>query len=380
VAILTWEPATRRWFGLRDKVIGWTPEQRAGRLKYCIENRRFLMLDEGKNLASMVLSRSVDRLKIDGEKVFGHDFMLAETFVDPSLGYEGTCYKAAGWSDAGLTQGGRGAQERSKKRYFLKELQVNAIDKLKSPELSPTDLANPRQKTLTLERLNLESLRKKLEAVPDHRKKCWYPLSSVLAMVIAAVLCGKTNAKEIYRWIAQLSRDVVKSLGCRQAPSYCMIWRTISLTDQAALTQALGSWLAEQTERLYVDRNLRLLSLDGKTLRTASKAAGVDLHVLSIIDTVAKVFLDQQLVGEKTNEIPVAQELLSKMELDAKTVITADALHTQKKTAEVILKKTPITSLPSKTTSQNSRQRFSKTPPKRLGQLRTILRSLDMAE
>ena len=316
---------------------------------------RFLMLSEGKNLASMVLSRSTDRLGEDGRELFGHDFLLAETFVDPSRGYEGTCYKAAGWQDIGLTQGGRGSQKRSKKRYFIKELKANAIAKLKSIELSDTDTINPRQKTLTLERINLLSLKKKFDSVPDYRKHVgWYPLSSIFALTSVAVFCGKTNAKDIYRWISNLSLELLKSLGCRKVPSYSMIWRTLRYTDHEALSKVLGSWLGEQTERLYIDRNFRILSLDGKRLRTASKASDSEIHILSLIDTVAKVFLEQRSVGEKTNEIPVAQKLLNEIKLDANTIVTADAMHTQTKTAEAIIKKTLITSLQSKTINRSS--------------------------
>lgn len=96
VALITWEPGTRKWFGLRDRLIGWSKTQKEQRLKYCVKNRRFLMLTRRKNLASKVLARSVARLNADGAKMFGHQFLLAETFVDLSRGYEGTCYKAAG--------------------------------------------------------------------------------------------------------------------------------------------------------------------------------------------------------------------------------------------------------------------------------------------
>lgn len=100
--------------------------------------------------------------------------------------------------------------------------------------------------------------------------------------------------------------------------------------------------------------HFRILSLDGKRLRTASKASDSEIHILSLIDTVAKVFLEQRSVGEKTNEIPVAQKLLNEIKLDANTIVTADAMHTQTKTAEAIIKKTLITSLQSKTINRSS--------------------------
>jgi hypothetical protein len=52
VAILTWEPKVRLWFGLRDKLIGWTKEQKQQRLQYCVENRRFCPASPGNGILS----------------------------------------------------------------------------------------------------------------------------------------------------------------------------------------------------------------------------------------------------------------------------------------------------------------------------------------
>jgi hypothetical protein len=93
----------RRFFGMRDRIIGWSKSQRQQRLKYCAENRCFLLLIKEPNLASKVLAQSEARLEQDAQKRFGHGFLLAETFVDPSKGSYGGCYKAAGWVNRGLT-------------------------------------------------------------------------------------------------------------------------------------------------------------------------------------------------------------------------------------------------------------------------------------
>ncbi len=292
-------------------------------------------------------------------------------------GLDGTCYKAQGWTEIGLTQGGRGKDERSKKLYFVKELKANALAKLKAPELTSSDTKNPRQKILSLEQLNLQSLRQKLDAIPDYRKhQGWYPMTSIYALMIAAVLCGETTAKGMWRWISELSKELLRSLGCRQAPSYSMIWNVLRKTDHTALEEALCSWLKEQSDKMHVDKSIRILSLDGKTLRSAAKASGTELHVLTLIDTIAKTIRARRPVDGKTNEIPVAQELLKDEPLDAATIVTADAMHTQDNFAEVILKKTPITSSLSKTISQISEKPSSTRLQRKTGRYRTLLRSL----
>ena len=381
IAILTWESGARKWFGLRDRVIGWTKEQKAERLKYTVENRRFLMLVQEKNLASKILSESVARLGKDANLLLGHEFMYAETFVDPSRGYEGTCYKAAGWTDAGMTQGGRGPEVRSKKRYFIKELSVHAVAKLKAPELTISDINKAKRSTLILDQIDFKSLKSKLDAVPDFRGPAGkYPLTSMFALIIVAVLCGETSAKGAWRWISSLSFPILRNLGCRDKPSYVTVWRALSKTDSKALEEALCEWLGAQNKKLYIDSKVRIMSLDGKKLRTASKISDADMYVLSLIDTISKTLVKQIPVGEKTNEIPVAQAMLAEQNLNASTIITADAMHTQKKLAQTIVKKTLTTSCPSKTTNQISEKPLSKTHQKKAGRFRTVLRNLPTGE
>lgn len=377
VAILTWEPKTRHWFGLRDRLIGWTENQRKTRHKYCIENRRFLMLVKEKNLASQVLSKSIEQLGKDTMSVYGHECLLAETFVDPSKKFEGTCYKAAGWTDAGLTRGGRGADTRSPKRYFIKELKVNALAKLKAPHLTPSDTVNPRQSVLSLETFDIRGLKERIDSIPDYRKhKGWYPLSSLLALTITAVLSGESTMSEIHRWIGDLSDETLRSLGCRKSPSYSVIRSTLIKIDHTALSATLCAWLSEQERRVHIDRSIKTLSLDGKCLRAASSAGGTEIHILELIDSVTQVVKGQMKVSDKENEIPVAREMLLKEPLDAQTIVTADALHTQKKTAATIVKKTLTTSSQSKIIRRTSENPSSKKPPSKIGRLQSILKSL----
>lgn len=374
LGILTWEAGTRQWFGKRDRLIGWTAEQKGKRLKYCIENVRFLMLKQGEqNLASHILSLSVGRLSEDAQALYGHDVVLAETFVDLSRGYEGTCYKAAGWLDAGLTAGGHGREDWSKKHYFVKELKKDATAKLRAPELSPSDTVNPRQKVLFLEQLDVVSLKLRLETIPDFRKHVGrYPLVPLLALIIAAVLAGASDVMAIYRWISSLSAEFLKSLGCRQAPSHTTLWRVLTGIEHSVLQKELCEWLAEQSKKCYVASALRQICLDGKTLRASSKARGSQLHLVTMIEAISKTIMAQQLTDEKSNEIPKVAEMLEQTPLDAQTLVTADALNTQDKTAEVVQKKTAITSSPSKIISPTCERQLSKKLRLKVGLNRTL--------
>lgn len=92
--------------GCRDRYIGWDGVQRPKRLHLVTNNMRFLVLPWVRvpHLASHVLSRIVCRIGEDWKRIYGHDVVLLETFVDVSR-FRGTCYRAANWRYVGRTKG-----------------------------------------------------------------------------------------------------------------------------------------------------------------------------------------------------------------------------------------------------------------------------------
>jgi hypothetical protein len=90
----------------RDKYIGWTHDQRKKKLRYIVNNARFLILPwvKCKNLASKILSLTSHRLSGDWQDRYGYQPVLLETFVERNR-FTGTCYKAANWVLVGQTKG-----------------------------------------------------------------------------------------------------------------------------------------------------------------------------------------------------------------------------------------------------------------------------------
>jgi predicted transposase YbfD/YdcC len=72
-------------------------------------------------------------------------------------------------------------------------------------------------------------------------------------------------------------------------------------------------------------------SVDGKTLR-GSGPAGAQVHLLAVLDQRTGAVLAQVDVAGKTNEIIRFQPLLEPLDLTT-TLVTADALHTQREHA-----------------------------------------------
>lgn len=92
----------------RDNYIGWSEIARKYNLNQVIGNDRFLILPtvQVPNLASHILSLTLQRLPGDWEEKYNTKPVLVETFIDDSR-FSGACYKATNWECVGQTSGSR---------------------------------------------------------------------------------------------------------------------------------------------------------------------------------------------------------------------------------------------------------------------------------
>jgi hypothetical protein len=78
------------------------------------------------------------------------------------------------------------------------------------------------------------------------------------------------------------------------------------------------------------------IAIDGKTLRGSHKGAQKAIHLLSAVIHKEGVVFAQEQVDEKTNEIKHVKPLFENIDIEG-SVVTADALHTQKDFANYLL-------------------------------------------
>jgi len=90
----------------RDEYIGWTHEQCRRRRALIANNARLLCLPQCSypNLVSRFMKLMLKRLSDDWMNKWGHPIAFVESFVDPRY-FQGTCYKASGWTNLGDTVG-----------------------------------------------------------------------------------------------------------------------------------------------------------------------------------------------------------------------------------------------------------------------------------
>jgi hypothetical protein len=121
---------------VRDQWIGWDDGTRQLRLQHIVNNSRLLLVARIRNLASMVLSCALKRLRADWRRQYGVDPWLVETLVDRKRFYGG-CYRAANFTVLGETSG-RGRMDRGHERHgaevktvMVYPLVKDAADRLK---------------------------------------------------------------------------------------------------------------------------------------------------------------------------------------------------------------------------------------------------------
>jgi len=105
----------------RDACIGWSQTARQTNLPLVVNHSRFLILPwvHVPNLASHILSLAARQLPRDWLAAYGAQPVLLETLVDGTR-YHGGCYRAANWTEVGLTQG-RGRMDRSRKAQGVRK-------------------------------------------------------------------------------------------------------------------------------------------------------------------------------------------------------------------------------------------------------------------
>ena len=183
--------------------------------------------------------------------------------------------------------------------------------------------------------------------VPDPRRARGkrYELWFLLVCLTAALLSNCDSLDAVGQWCALHQEVLARYCGPRRylTPTGSLFrW----LLPQLAVAEIEGA-LARWTQRKLAAPADDALALDGKTARGARCGEQAAPHFLSLSTHATQETLCQAAVGEKTNEIPVAQALLRVLPI-AGRVITADALHTQVQTAQIILERQAAYLLPVK--------------------------------
>ena len=179
-----------------------------------------------------------------------------------------------------------------------------------------------------------------LAEIPDPRKKKGrrHPLASMLALTVVGLLCGQRSYTAIAKW-ARLHPDLRNALGftAKQTPAAATFHYLYRQLDITAVEKKLTQWTTQTLASLQTfTSRLTGVAMDGKTLGNSHSQDVQRTHLLAAVSHEVGIPLAECAVSEKTNEIPVSLELLKAFDV-ANTVITTDALLTQRKFCQEIL-------------------------------------------
>jgi hypothetical protein len=174
----------------------------------------------------------------------------------------------------------------------------------------------------------------KMVADPRKRRGRRFSPAAILAVALAATIAGAQSFSAIGEWATDAPAAVLARLGVtRGVPSEKTIRRVLQRLDADGLDSVLSAWTWLRARTVG---GVTVISFDGKTVRGARDATGRLTHLLSGICQATGVILTQVGVDGKTSEVPVLRKLLTVLEI-AGCVITADAAHTCRETAQHIV-------------------------------------------
>lgn len=177
--------------------------------------------------------------------------------------------------------------------------------------------------------------------------KVEYPLHEILMVAFLAVMSGIEMFTDIEAFGNSREKWLKKYFGVLHGiPSHDTFRRVLSIIGPDHLQMATVAFLIENIKLIkrafkIEAGGMRQLCVDGKTARGTGRLKGTareikQMHTLHVYDRSNGICIVSREVGDKTNEIPVAQEVLRMLNLKD-TVVTFDALNTQKETIAAII-------------------------------------------
>ena len=326
------------------------------------------------------MSRTLRRLSTDWVAAWGHPVLLVETFVDPSR-HIGTCYGASSFLRLGETQGygrrsGRYVAHGQIKDVYVRALHRRSIEVLSGTFDHPLMSADPRSQVALIDfnTADLENLIERLETITDprHKRGVRHSFSTTLVLIACATLAGHKSLVALSEWCDSSSQEVLTRLGARVSPqtglrippSHATIRRAAMSVDPDELDLVVNTWAGEQADRRGrtpvhasttapdveddcdttdtdggggTGADLVGIAVDGKTVRGAKRTDGTQVQLLAALRHDTGMVIGQRNVeNDKTNEILAFAPLLAPLALSGR-VVTADAMHTQRKAAEVVV-------------------------------------------
>jgi predicted transposase YbfD/YdcC len=164
-----------------------------------------------------------------------------------------------------------------------------------------------------------------------------YNLLDIIFIALCAVVSGANDCVAMEKFGKSKRAWLEKYLSLPDGtPCHDTFTRVFAAVDGEAFVACFLKWV----EALQESTDGQLVAIDGKTARaTLDRAKGKNpLHIVSAWAAENRLFLGQEVVDEKSNEISAIPKLLAVLELTG-AIVTIDAMGCQKEIAAKIREK-----------------------------------------
>ena len=175
-----------------------------------------------------------------------------------------------------------------------------------------------------------------LRTVPDHRSDRGkrFELAYLIGLILLGLIKGKVSLDACVKFGRARKKWLSRWFDTTHGvPDATTIGRALAATSVQDVIQAVNRFI-----RVVDGVSIEVgVSLDGKTVKAISEIKRSCRHFVSIFSHTTCRILDQEGVVSKENEITATPRLLGRLDLIG-TMVTADALLTQKKITKAIRK------------------------------------------
>jgi predicted transposase YbfD/YdcC len=150
------------------------------------------------------------------------------------------------------------------------------------------------------------------------------------------MLCGYRSYSAIADWGRGYGQKLARALGCtgEQTPCAATLHHVLRRLDRSLVEAALGAWAESVLTAVPPGAGeLEAFAIDGKTLRGSRTPGAPAVPLLSVLSHRLGLTVWQQAGADKTNAIPVLEEVLCGLLLEGR-VITVEAWLTQRALAQ----------------------------------------------
>lgn len=191
----------------------------------------------------------------------------------------------------------------------------------------------------------LKELKENLKELTDSRQKSkvLYKIWDIVICVILANLTNISDWEDIPTFVESKKEFLKKFLKLTGGiPHYITYERVFSIIEPKELEEILNKFISNIIFNVVFEKDI--INIDGRVSRGSSRNETNynekigPLNVLSAYSNNYKLCLASEMIEDKTNEIPMIPVILERLKIKD-TIITWDALNTQKTNIEAVINK-----------------------------------------